>query len=299
MVEHLKNKKIAILGLGVEGIACAEFLLKHAIAFSILDIKSEQELQKMYPEVISRLQEQKADFICGTDYLQHLIEFDMVIRSPGIAILTPEIITVQQKGVAITSVTKFFFDVCPCPIIGVTGTKGKGTTSTLIYNMLHESGKDVYLGGNIGEPPVNFLDKLTPESLVVLELSSFQLQDMTKSPHIAVVLMITSEHLDYHATTEEYIDAKRNILRFQKQQDFAVINRDYPASNESDIHTDGKVYFISRERETVDDGCFIKDNAVWIRQSEAEEKIIAVAQIALPGRHNWENVCAAVMAARL
>jgi UDP-N-acetylmuramoylalanine--D-glutamate ligase len=165
--------------------------------------------------------------------------------------------------------------------------------------MIKASGKDVYLGGNIGNPPLTFLESLTEDSSVVLELSSFQLQDSTKSPHIAVVLMITSEHLDYHATTEEYVNAKRNILRFQTNHDYSVINRDYPASNESDIHTEGKVYFVSREREVAEEGCFVKDNAVWIRQYGKDEKIIETSEIALLGKHNWENVCAAVMAAKL
>lgn len=111
--------------------------------------------------------------------------------------------------------------------------------------------------------------------------------------------MITSEHLDYHATTEEYVDAKRNILRYQTTGDFAVINRDYPASNESDIHTDGQVYFVSREREVPEQGCFIKDQAVWIRRNGKDEKIIDASEIALLGKHNWENVCSAVMAASL
>lgn len=299
MLENYKNKKVAILGLGVEGIATAEFLLKHQISFSVLDMKSEQELQEIYPEVVARLQKQHVLFIGGAGYLLHLEKFDIIVRSPGISILTPELSAAKQKGIEITSHTKLFFDLCPCPIIGITGTKGKGTTSTLIYKMLEESGKKAYLGGNIGRPPLTFLDSLTNDSYAVLELSSFQLQDATKSPHIAVTLMITSEHLDYHATTEEYVDAKRNILRFQTSHDLAVINIDYPASNESDIHTNAQIYVVSREREVAEQGCFIKENAVLIRREGRDKKIIGTSEIALLGKHNWENVCAAVMAASL
>lgn len=299
MLEELKNKKIAILGLGMEGIATTEFLLSNGISFTILDKKSEQAVQDLYPEIYAKLKGKNISFLCGDDYLSHIESFNVIFRSPGIPVLTPELVAAQQKGVEITSQTKLFFDLCPCPIIGVTGTKGKGTTSTLIYQMLQQAGKSAFLGGNIGRPPVSFLTELTKESVVVLELSSFQLQDLTKSPHIAVVLMITSEHLDYHATTEEYVDAKRNILRYQTTGDFAVINRDYPASNESDIHTDGQVYFVSREREVPEQGCFIKDQAVWIRRNGKDEKIIDASEIALLGKHNWENVCSAVMAASL
>ncbi|HSW89122.1 MAG TPA: UDP-N-acetylmuramoyl-L-alanine--D-glutamate ligase [Candidatus Saccharimonadales bacterium] len=309
MLENLQNKKIGIVGFGIEGVSVAKFLLKKDIPFSILDKKSEQELQAIYPAMYNDLKEQGILFICGEDYLSHIAEFDVIVRSPGISILTSELVAAQKKGIIVTSLTKLFFELCPAPIIGVTGTKGKGTTSTLIANMLTASGKKAFLGGNIGQPPLDFLDDVTKDSIVVLELSSFQLQDMTQGPtdakamagkpHIAVVLMITSEHLDYHATTEEYVDAKRNILRFQKIDDYAVINRDYPASNESDIHTEGNIYFVSREREVIDQGCFVKEHAVWIRKNGKDEKIIEVSEIALLGKHNLENVCAAVMAASL
>src|SRR5262249_8829867 len=146
-----------------------------------------------------------------------------------------------------TTSTNIYMSNCRGKTIGVTGTKGKSTTTTLIYKMLKKAGKDVYLGGNIGEPAINLLDKLNDHSWTVLELSSFQLQDIQRSPNIAVFLMITPEHMDYHKDEHEYLDAKRNILRFQTKDDFAVLNRDYPASNESDIFTEGKVYYISRE----------------------------------------------------
>ena len=164
--------------------------------------------------------------------------------------------------------------------------------------MLKKQGFSAYLGGNIGVPPFEFLDKLNVHSKVVLELSSFQLTDITKSPHIAVLLMTTSEHLNYHSSIEEYIEAKRNILRFQTQKDFAIVNRDYPASNESDIYTNAKVFYVSTERNGYE-GCFIKENAVFLKLNGKEDKIIDVSEILLPGIHNLENVCAAVLAATL
>src|SRR3989344_9158469 len=159
-----KNKKIAIIGEGIEGISSAKYLKSKGAKVTILDQKQ------------------------GGNYLDNLEDFDLVVRSPGVKIetLTPHIS--QDK---ITSQTKLFFDLCPAPIVGVTGTKGKGTTSTLIYEMLKKDGKDAYLGGNIGMPPLNFLDKLSDQSVVVLEMSSYQLEDLKKSPHIAVILMIT------------------------------------------------------------------------------------------------------------
>jgi UDP-N-acetylmuramoylalanine--D-glutamate ligase len=152
------------------------------------------------------------------------------------------------------------------------------------------------LGGNIGTPPLEFLPKLTKDSKVVLELSSFQLMDLGKSPHVAVMLMTTSEHLDYHKDIYEYINAKRNIFRFQNEADFAVVNKDYPASNESDIESMGKVYRVSREQ-GVDQGCFVRGESIVLKMGEEEEVILSTNDIALPGKHNLENVCAAIVAA--
>src|SRR5438309_610851 len=122
------------------------------------------------------------------------------------------------------------------------------------------------------------------------------MQDIDKIQHIAVLLMITYEHLDYHKDTEEYINAKRNIMRFQTKEDMAIVNRDYPASNESDVYTDGKVYYVSRERETVN-GCYAFGGKVWMNFGDKSEEIIETNAILLPGTHNLENICAGIMAA--
>lgn len=271
---NFQNKKIAVIGEGIEGVSSASYLKKHGADVTVLDKKQ------------------------GVNYLDGLGKYDLIVRSPGVKLSALQKAINNKQKTIITSQTKLFLDYCPCPIIGVTGTKGKGTTSSLIYEMLKKQGHDAYLGGNIGKPPLNFLDKLNPQSVVVLELSSFQLLDLGKSPHIAIMLMTTSEHLDYHNSTEEYVDAKRNILRFQNPTDFAIVNRDYPASNESDIHTKGRVFYVSTERNGYE-GCFIKDNAVFIKLDGKEEKIIDASEILLPGKHNLENVGAAVVAAIL
>ena len=265
-----KNKKIAVVGEGVEGQSSYKYLKEKGANVKIFDKKQ------------------------GEDYLKDLKDFDLIVRSPGV---NPELFK-NIPADKITSQTNLFMKLCPAKIIGVTGTKGKGTTSSLIHQMLKKQGFDAYLGGNIGLPPFEFLDNLNVHSVVVLEMSSFQLMDLKKSPNIAVILMITSEHLDWHKSTEEYINAKRNILRFQKEEDFAVINKDYLASRESDVETIGQVYYVSREEEVLR-GCFIKENAVWIKAGDLEEKIINTKDILIPGEHNFENVCAASMAAYL
>ena len=301
MISDWKGKKVAILGLGVEGVASAKFLHKQGAIVTILEKKPEDEIESTFLEQARKL---GVTLVFGDDYLSNISSYEVIVRSPGVRLATPELHEATKKGSILTSQTKLFFDLCPCPIIGVTGTKGKGTTSTLIYEMLKRSGKDVYLGGNIGKPPLDFLDTLTSQSIVVLELSSFQLQDLDKSPHIAVMLMVTSEHLDayggqnYHEDLSEYIDAKRNILKFQTSSDFAVLNRDYPATNESDIYTDGKVYYVSRERVT-ENGCYVNQGSIWLRLEGRERKVIDTKEILLPGAHNLENICAAVMAVTL
>jgi len=300
-MEHFNNKKIAILGFGIEGKSVIEFLKNSNALITVID---EQRREDFDSEVLEEYEASGISFELGK--IGDLTSFDIVFRSPG---FRPDLLALQaakEKGVEVTSATKLFFDLCPCPIIGVTGTKGKGTTSTLIYEMLKKEGLDAYLGGNIGTPPLGFLSGLKPESKVVLELSSFQLMDLEKSPadakamagkpHIAVMLMTTSEHLDYHEDIYEYIDAKRNIFKYQNENDFAVVNRDYPASNESDIHTIGKVYQVSRVQEIMQ-GCFVKDDSIYLRMDGHEESILPVKELGLLGKHNHENVCAAVVAA--
>ena len=294
---NFKDKEIAVVGLGVEGVSSVQYLKKHGAKVTELDKN---------PAVAKALGGKPR-----RSYIDNLDKYDLIVRSPGIK--SSQLIAHNSPLITskITSQTKLFFDLCPCPIIGVTGTKGKGTTSSLIYEMLKKQGRDVYLGGNIGRPPLEFLDKLNPQparnasgianaggSIVVLELSSFQLQDLTKSPHIAVMLMTTSEHLDWHKDTKEYVDAKRNILSHQSPHDFAIVNRDYPASNESDIYTEGKVFYISRER-SGKDGCFVEDGAIYSQEDGKKQKIIAGSQVKIPGGHNLENACASAMAASL
>jgi len=286
------NKKIGVIGLGIEGFSSAKFLLKKGALVTILDGKNENELDR---DMLLKARELSLNLVLGENYLKNLNDFEIVVRSPGVKRDISELVDFEKKGGIITSSTKIFFDLCPGKIIGITGTKGKGTTSTLIYEMLKAQGLLVYLGGNIGNSPLDFLNELTKDSWTVLELSSFQLLDLKKSPHIAVMLMTTSEHLDYHKDVQKYIDAKRNILKFQSPQDFAILNKDYLSSNESDVFTSGKIYKISREGE-VEEGVFVKDDVVWLKEHGEKLTVVDVSEVLLPGKHNLENIGAAIMA---
>ena len=267
-----KGKKVAILGLGLEGRDLAMYLLGENALITIFDEKAEGQID------FGLVPKKNISIKCGKNYLKgKLTTFDYIFRSPGVYRYLPEIIDAGKRGVKILSATKLFFERCPGRIIGVTGTKGKGTTATLIYETLKSAGKDVYLAGNIGSPLLELLPKLKKESWVILELSSFQLIDLSVSPHIAVVLNITQDHLDWHKSVNEYVEAKKNIVKFQKEGDFAVINEDYALPKSFSKETKCKIVFYSK--------------------SGLPEKYKSI--LLLKGEHNWENVAAATTVAKI
>lgn len=213
-IRELTNKKTAILGLGREGLSTLKFLKKHGIKADILDAKFDK------------------------NYLDKLDPYEVIFRTPGFPRLHPKLLAAEKNGAIISSHIKMFFDLCPAKIIAVTGTKGKTTTTLLIYEILSayswkKKYRNVFIAGNFGKPALDILlPKLKKDSLVVLELSSFQLQDLEKSPHVAVVTNITLDHMDpsgkfapsTHQTASEYFKAKMNIIKYQSSKDFAVLN---------------------------------------------------------------------------
>lgn len=283
--------KIAILGFDREGKAALRFLAREAEFRSseiwILDRNKNIEV----PEGIhARL---------GEKYLSRLTEFDMIFRTPGARYFTPELQEAIARGVNVTSGIKMFFDRCPGKIVGVTGTKGKGTTTTLIYEILKAGEKKAFIAGNIGTPALDILPEMDVDSWAVLELSSFQLIDLKKSPHVGVVLMVTVEHLDWHADVTEYAAAKSNIVRFQSSGDFAVLAEDYPQSIAYRELTHGKVFTFSRNH-SVKKGVWTEDGAFWFADDAGEkEKICEIGALHIPGKHNWENAGAAIAVGKI
>ena len=271
-IQDLRNKKVAVLGLGVNNRYLADYLRKSGIDFSVVaDWKGPDELS------------------------EKIKNFDVVFRTPGLPYLSEPIQAVRQQGTLIYSQTKLFFDLCPARIIGVTGTKGKGTTATLIQKILEKAGRRAYLAGNIGADPFAFLDEVKPDDFVVLELSSFQLQDLHKSPHVAVVLKIVPEHLDHHEDFEEYVNAKKSVVRYQTKDDFTVLNYDSLVAREFANATPAKVFWNSAENE-VRPGCYVKNEKILLSGVE----LMPVSKVGLLGHFNLENVtaaCAAVVAA--
>lgn len=271
-MNKFRDKKIAVLGLGIEGKDAINYLLSKKADITLYDQKAEDELD------FEGVDRSKIKVLIGKKYLSDgLKEFDYIVRSPGVYRYLPEIVEAEKSGVKITSAIKIFFNEAPGKIIGVTGTKGKGTTSTLIYEILKSANKDVYLSGNIGKPYLGLLTKLTEDSWIVMEISSFQLIDMDSSPHIAVVLNITEDHMDWHKNIEEYIEAKKNIVSHQTVSDWAIINQEYETSkNFGAIGKGQKVYF----------------------SKSALDKVYK-QDLLLRGEHNLENIAAGVETARV
>lgn len=258
------DMNVAILGFGREGKATLRYFYKKGVrGITVCD-----RLRQKFPKGI------RGNF--GKNYLRNLFKFNVIFRSPGIPYYTPEIQKAKKAGAEITSATKYFFETCPAKIIGVTGTKGKGTVAALIEAMLKKSGKRVFLCGNIGAPALDILDKLKPSDWVIYELSSFQLQDLQKSPHIAVVLGITSEHLDYHKTAQEYRNAKKSIVKFQKKEDHVVFDN----TNKIAI-------------------AFARSAKAKKHPTSSQKKLFPLKNTRLPGPHNIKNMYAAITAAKI
>lgn len=291
---ELADQKIAVLGFGIEGQSVVNFLLKQNPSQKI--VVYDKTDRANFPQIfINDFESKGVNFELGRDTLTSF-DFDLFFRSPGIP-LDSELARKADENGKLTSATQLFFELCPCPIIGITGTKGKGTTSTLIYEMIKQEEDDAFLGGNIGTPPLDFLEQVEPTSLVVLELSSFQLEDLIISPHIGVCLMVTEDHLEVHGTTENYVKAKESITKFQTEDDFLIANSDYPSTRQIAELSKAQVKWVSNKGE-LEQGCFIKDGWVVVRDP-IEEQIIEAKDVFIPGRHNLENICAATMVAKI
>jgi UDP-N-acetylmuramoylalanine--D-glutamate ligase len=226
-LESLKNKRICLLGFGIENRALLDFLILKKVKCEIMisDANAVGTGHALFPSNVK--------IITGKNYDKNLDQFDIIFRIAGYPLFSKELLKAKKKGVAISSATKLFFDLCPTKnIIGVTGTKGKGTTSSLIAHILKSSKKRVFFGGNIGTPMFSFLNKIKQSDYVVLELSSFQLEDLEVSPHISVITNFTPEHLapadpknpNYHKSLKDYWKAKINIFRWQDKNNYLVVN---------------------------------------------------------------------------
>ena len=274
-----KGRRIDVIGIGVSNLPLIKKLAENGAAVFAHDRRED------LGETGDELKALGVEFILGDDYLREL-DGEMIFKTPGLRFDVPELLAAKERGALITSEMELFFDVCPAHIFAITGSDGKTTTTTLIYKMLKEAGKNVYVGGNIGNPLLCEADNMTEDDYVVLELSSFQLHTMKKSPERALITNITPKQLDMHKSYQEYIDAKCNIYNFQKDGDLLVLNADNEVT-----------YGISKERKCktfsrkgIAD-VYLKENVIYM----GNEEILNVEDILVPGMHNVENYMAAIL----
>ena len=276
----LKGKKIGVLGLGVSNRPLVRLLLEFGCDVVGCDRTPREKLDA---EVLE-LEAMGCRLHVGDDYLEG-VEADVLFRTPGMHPGNPAIRALAAKGAQVTSEMEVFFEVCPCSLLAVTGSDGKTTTTTLVSEMLKAAGKTVWLGGNIGTPLLPLVREMKPEDFAVVELSSFQLMDMTRSPSRAIITNLAPNHLDVHKDMEEYVDAKKNIFRYQSENGLLILNADNAIT--AAFRGNGETRFFSRQGE----GHVCLKNGVITRGGE---EVLKVSDILIPGVHNIENYMAAI-----
>ncbi len=280
----LQGKNIVVLGLGVSNRPLVRLLLRYGCAVTGCDKTPREKLE----DEVLELERLGCRLQVGESYLENL-SADLVFRTPGMHPANPALETLRKTGAEVTSEMEVFFELCPCTILAVTGSDGKTTTTTLISEMLKAAGKTVWLGGNIGTPLLPLLDNMKETDFAVVELSSFQLLDMRRSPHVAVVTNLAPNHLDVHKDMEEYVEAKKNLFRFQISDDVLILNADNAIT--ASFRGNGRTRFFSR--------MVRRDQGVCLQGSmicRDGVPVLDTRDIAIPGVHNIENYMAAILA---
>ncbi len=287
----LKNKKVAIIGLGVSNSPLIDYMYKMNANITVFNNKTEDKIDK---SILQKIEQYKIEKHFGENYLSNLKDFDIIFKSPSVRPDLPEIQEEVKKGAKLTSEIELVIELSPCKTIAVTGSDGKTTTTSLIYEILKNKYK-CFLGGNIGIPLFTKIQEIKPEDIVVLELSSFQLMTMKKSPDIAVVTNITPNHLDIHKSYQEYIEAKTNIFKNQNEDNKLVLNYDNEITREFSKQAPGKVVFFS-SKEKLENGVIYDDGTVKIVEDGLRRHVLKLKDTKLRGKHNAENICAAIAA---
>jgi UDP-N-acetylmuramoylalanine--D-glutamate ligase len=289
-----KNSKIAVIGLARSNTPLIRYLAEAGARISVFDKKSAALLENY----LEQLQDLALELHLGDDYLQHLHGYDYIFITPGMKKNLPELEQARAEGSVFSSEMELFFAKCQGKITGITGSSGKTTTTTLIGQMVAAALPNSFVGGNIGRSLMGELAQMNAQSQVILELSSFQLQELKQSPHLAVITNITPNHLDMHASMEEYIEAKSNLLRYQTAADRAVLNYDNEITRRLQSLVTGKCYFFSRTR-PIEEGAYLDGERLMLRLNGQTESITSRSNLKLLGDHNVENVLTAALTARL
>ena len=291
-MRELRDQRATVVGLAREGVDLARFLSRHGAKVLVTDIRSADALG----EPLASLADLPLRYALGGHPVEQALEADVVYVSPGIPPTIPLIQEARARGLPISSSTKLFFDRCVAPIVGITGSSGKTTTTALVGRIFNAAGRRALVGGNIGVPLLSRLDEIDRDAWVILELSSFQLESLDQSPHVAAITNITPNHLDRHASMAEYTEAKANIVRYQVPADWAVFNADDRGS--AGLQTRARRLEFSLSRAV--DGAFLDGERLTLRANGRSNVVCQTSELRLRGRHNVANVltaCAVASAA--
>ena len=286
-LEGLKGKRVTVVGIGVSNRPLIKLLLDAGIDVTARDKAARENLGAVADE----LEAAGCKLVLGEEYLNG-IEADVIFRSPGIMPHVPQLAEAVKNGAVLSSEMEAFFEVCPCPIVAVTGSDGKTTTTTVISEILKADGRTVHVGGNIGTPLLDKADSIKPEDICVLELSSFQLMTIKKSPDMAVVTNVAPNHLDIHTDMAEYIEAKKNIFQNRPHPRVVVLNADNEITRSFAKDAGEGVRFFSR-KDVVESGAYLEDGKLYASVNGKVEEIMSAERIFIPGVHNIENYLAA------
>lgn len=284
---YINGKHISVIGIGVSNTPVIDMLLDLGACVTARDKKTRAEKGDLADE----LEGKGVTCIFGDDYLKN-IDDDIIFKSPGIRGDIPELAQAVGHGAVLTNEMEVFMSLCPATVFGVTGSDGKTTTTTLISKMLEAQYGRVYLGGNIGKPLLPEVMNMTEKDFAVVELSSFQLHAMSRSPHVSVITNIAPNHLDWHTGMEEYIESKRNIYRFQSPDCRLVLNYENDVTRSCGDDASSNIVYFSSKRELDGNGVCEKDGMIY----SGGKPVIKTADIKIPGRHNVENYMAAIAA---
>lgn len=288
--KSIKGKKVTFVGIGTSNIPLIEMFAEKGAIVSACD---RQTYEKLGENAI-RAEKAGAKLILGDDYLKN-IDTDILFRSPGTPFYKEELEELKKKGVVVTSEMEVFFDLCPCKIIAITGSDGKTTTTTIISELLKAQGYNVHLGGNIGKPLLPEIESINADDYAVVELSSFQLISMRKSPEISVVTNLAPNHLDIHKDMQEYVDSKKNIVLHQNAFSKTVLNLDNDISNSFEAYVRGQLVKFSRQAD-VSNGAYLEDDMIIYNDYGKKTNVVSIKDIKIPGMHNVENYMAAISA---
>jgi UDP-N-acetylmuramoylalanine--D-glutamate ligase len=291
--ESIAGKHVVVIGLARQGIALVRYLDRKGAKVIVSDLRDAERLR----DSLGVLRDVSAQYVLGGHPLAILDDADLVCLSGGVPVDAPIVVEAQRRGIPLSNDAQLFLERCPAPVIGITGSSGKTTTTSLVGHMLERGGFTTWVGGNIGRPLVDHLWEIKPDDRVVMELSSFQLEIMSVSPQVAAVLNITPNHLDRHKSMAVYTAAKRRILDYQVADDLALLSMDDPGSRNLTAAVRGRLAYFTAQEKGGDigtpAGAFLKDKQVMVRLDDQEYRICATDEIRLLGKHNVLNLLAA------